>query len=896
MATIGVAGKWMLYIVKKEDDPPTVSTKYTDYSDYVLDFSTKGIINELKTFEGTFVNINTTTKRGEGLAVTTATLDKGNLIYLLAGTKLVGKFVINKPVIGTDYTVKISGVQSSGTAKLNRKLANENMPKITYDNAPFCDILKCTTNNAEGILVDSSENTILCLSPTYSGGTDKHSADFKYENRITAVDEVTNLSGQEWWIDHGTNDTTPYSEGDVLCIDDRQGTDVSSKTFYVQGANMNASISEGAEELETNINHILLEGQSQTGEQITAETFDATGNYSCITSGKAIDGWLSADISDGSSDPGCTYIPVTSDSFGGLMTEGCGGGGICGFWGNKATGCYIELRIDNERILAGCLAGTPPCFTSLCRVCATTATEATPHKKGADVMLFSERWPGEVPFRAYVDCVNCFAHEDGHRVRIGSEWFYKCCYAGSIHGANFINILRSGSGKWQCAYSHGDRVLVRDEYWDPSCPDNRIDFAALSGFSVGECITGGTSASTGVVTAGCIACNFVNLCTISNNFTNGECVVGSVSGCMGDLCKGYTTNSIMQCGLFSKTLSDNTAKNWHMLDLNAQRMLLTKKLPIKRIVLEIADAYNVWSAVNLGDTVTLGDGSELGFTDGETVRVTGFEFAFEGGFDRLVLYCNDKDTRTYASSELNYSQEKIQSEMSRQQDPLLNFTKCAQASIDCGAAGCPAIWEQGWKVVKGVMSPEEDFDATNKKYVDAAIAASGGYWTCCGSLKYLKPCIACYNVLPCLGGEEAGSDSFLGTSSCKWGAVHGVYICGNAFYGNGEYVSCVMGVIKADNGNCVYPGNLVGICERGICIVGCNGICTCRDPADPIGDTLIIDGGGAGNLWANGLDPYICPCSGCSICTTNSYIVNWTCSCRLCIMGCIRLPVGVDCY
>jgi len=880
--SLGTAGEWKLYVVKKEDEPPTGSSKFTDYSDFVMDFNAKGTINELRSFEGTFVNINTTTKRGEGLSTLMATLDKGNIIYLLAGTKLVGKFVINKPVFSTDYQLKVTGVQSSGTTMLNRKLANENMPKIHYDKAPFCDILKCQTNNYEGILVDSAENTILCLSPTHCGGTDLQSAYYKYENRIEATDKLVNLSGKEWWIEHGDNDGSPFSDGDVLCVDDRQGASGSSKTFYVKGANMNASISEGAEEIETNVNHLMLEGQNQTGMQVVAETFDATGNYSCITTGKAIDGWLKEDISDGTSDPGCSYIPVTSDSFGSLLATGCGAPNT--FWGCVATGCYVELRIDNERVLAGKLSGSPPCFTNLDRTYGGTLTEATPHKMGSDITLIRLFWSSaQVPFRMYVDCPACFTDMDNTRTRVGSEWLFKCCYGGSVKGANYINALRGGSGFWQCAYSHGDKILVRDGDWTPADPDNYLWLCSpITYYGAGHCVCGTISHSTGITDGYDWGANpLIILNCISGNFTAGECILDicpCCCCCMGILCKGYCTNSIFQCGLYSKTLSDNTAKNWHMLDMNSQRILLTKKLPIKRIALEVADAYDIWDDVDLGDTVTLGDGTELGFADGEEVRVTGFEFAFEGGFDKLTLYCNDKETRTYSSSDLNYSDEKTKSEEPKQQDPLLNFAKC-EGTLTGWGVGVTGCWDEGWKTVKGVMSPDEDYDAANKKYVDAQISCAVNYWCCDGPPDcFLQPCYTGYDLLPC-------GVATLGRNACRWTTVWGVNMqaCCNVT------AFC-----------CVYA---IG------CVIG----------AYIYGDGSNLTNLPPGSRWATHSGSYICPCSGCNVivdrlfvcswatlasclCWDQAYasncvyVVNWTCTCRLCVSGCIKLPVGICCF
>ncbi len=827
MAQIGDLGekKWKLYIVNKADDPPNVSTKFTDYTNYFIGWSAQSNINKLASFVGTLVSINTTTKRGNGLAVTAATLAKGNLIYLMSGTKLISKFVIQKPKFSTDFTVEVTAVQSTGSEIVNRKLANENMPKIAYEDMTFNSILTSTSSTCQGLLVDGAENTILS-STVSSGADDKYSLDYDYDNRIKAVDKLVNTAGKEWYLEYGINDATPYDEGDTLNIASRQGSSTSTKTFYFTGTNMNAKISEGGEETETNANHIILEGQDQRNNQTTSEVADFTGNYSCITAGKGLDGWLNEDISATS-----TEIPITNDSFGYIFN----------YPPYDLTTMYpggMLIKIDNEaiKVTANTTPPAVPKFISIFR--GVAGSEASPHSKGADITISAGIDASSVvqPMRVYVDDVSCYCKTDKHLISIGNEtvsYQYNLACPYTTPGADYIIIARA----WSTQYAHGDKIIIKEggyypgfEYegnpisWAPSNPHNEVNFLSLSGFSVGETVTGGTSGSTGIVTSGAgIPDRYVRLCNISGDFCMSELITGSVTGVMGYTCIAYHTNSIQQDGLFSKTLSDNTAKNRHMLDLKAQRVLLTKRLPIKRISINVIDLVSIWETVSLGDTITLGDGSNIGFEDGEEVRVTGWQYSFQDGLPSLELFCNDKETRTYPATQSNYVSEKITSEESSTQEPLRFYGNAGAIS---STAGSNAKWAQGYKQITQVMTPIDDFDAANKKYVDDATPPpSDNYW--CRHTTgdtYVKTCQD-DDVLPNTISGEGDTGSFIGRSYCRWPFIYGYningkYVCAtHGFYGNGANVTHTIYQLLDDNNCPVPPGgtnwNEVKLCGTG---------------------------------------------------------------------------------
>ena len=307
MAAIGESEKWTMYVVRKSDDPPTSDSAYTDYSDYVINFRATGAINTLGDFEATLASIETACEKAD--------IATGNAVYLMSEDKLVGKYIIDKPIYGSDYLVCIKGFQSSGNGTIacrlrNRKLQRESYENTRFDNTLACDILSSTCSSCHGVVVDSAERTILALDSTCYGGDSRWSISYDYNNRIEAIDKFSTVSGQEWWIAHGTNDSTPYSEGDCLYVGARMGSAASTRTYYVSGSNTNAQVSFGGEDTETNANYIILQGQDQNNQQITSCSFDATGNYTCITNDLGLDGWLACDINQ------CTLcIPITVNSF-----------------------------------------------------------------------------------------------------------------------------------------------------------------------------------------------------------------------------------------------------------------------------------------------------------------------------------------------------------------------------------------------------------------------------------------------------------------------------------------------------------------------------------------------------------------------------------------------------
>jgi hypothetical protein len=361
------------------------------------------------------------------------------------------------------------------------------------------------------------------------------------------------------------------------------------------------------------------------------------------------------------------------------------------------------------------------------------------------------------------------------------------------------------------------------------------------------------------------------ICCACGSFETSDVLINGLY-CLGTLCMPYQRPQILN-GLFSKTYTDNTPRNKHQLDLMAQGILATKKAPIQRITLSIIDPWNIWSNVDLGDTVTLGDGELIGLYAGAEVRVTGFTFGFSEGNIYLELYCNDPETKTYAANNINYSEETNTAQKSKTQDPIRkNVDESTNTGTSYGMDTSQQTVSFGMKQIKQVADPTENFDAANKKYVDTH-GGGGGSSPWCTSGSCIRPIAGNINCdvfvcrSLCVNGDSyfgkcgTGADIWLeGCESCVIAETYLRAPGGSIALGSYAYGGSTPGSIQANDfwADCIN-GPITGLWIKG-------GGALLSNLATDLG----ADAARWGTLWINNIYGYNMGSIACPLTSVNS--------------------------
>jgi hypothetical protein len=690
---IGQTGRHKFYIVRKEDDPPTTQSKFVNYSGRWLKWNIKGNISQVLFFEGIMAGTPDTDD-----------IKAGNLLYCMSGSKLIGKFVIDRPIYKNDRTIEIKGFQSTGSEQLNKKLLSIIMEKTSYNSETLSSIFTGTSPN--GILIDTNGNDII-VTGTIDGSTNKYTMKFDYVNRISSVQKACVLAHKEWSITHGANDSSPYSDGDSIDIKDRVGSASSTYTFYLSGINRNCSFSTGNEETDSIVNDCIVTGSDQNGSQVEARAFDSTGTKTYLDG--AIDSWLYDDLPGGMAVMSFTFVTgsfivgeiITGgtstatatlthdesfdrwsvDSIDGTFSAGetvtGGQSGVTATFGSFLSnlGCVAVLiekghsfpatpfmiKIDSERILIQDVTSLAdydqlnvvnPVISGVGiygRGKDWAGTYSVPHKEGADVVLLGSSVALELG-KMDITVLNTSGFPASGYLRVGSE---RIEYS-SILSATKFRIAGSGVNRdFGGSYSHGDGIRVQPYAYTPDSPD------------------------------------------------------------------ATTTNSIRTNGTQSTPYNETSAKTRDALDRKAQS-IIENKGDVTRIQLNAGDYFATWLAVSLGDTVTLNNASVVNLSNG-SYRIMGFEYSFDYGQTNLIYHLNDNSVRTWAQTDYTYVDDSASTEDSKSQKP----TRDSDDSRYSETTGVGT--EQSFSLpaqFKNVIDPSDAYDAVNKKYVDERISTA----------------------------------------------------------------------------------------------------------------------------------------------------------------------------
>lgn len=436
--TLGQTGKNYVYTSSSDYNKP-LESQFISQLGYITNWTVRQSLNQLADITAEGIGI-TGAKRTQFKA--------GNYIYVLSGTNLIGKFVIESPTYDSEGKTQIKGIQSSGSEIVRKQLAKTNTEKTTYDHKSAEDVLLSTTQ-PRGVLVDSQGSYILRWA--YLDATDIISMTADMNNRIKALNDVCDISNKEWAIRHINTGGRFFV--DRLYLGDRVGSSTSKYTFVLNGAGRNAIISSGAEQLLKATNDVIVKGRDINGNQIETELFEASLVNTTLSS--ALDGWLEVDIS-----PSDLTIPLRS---------GHGFTGLTNFY----------VKIDNEVIKCSAISGDDLVVPSDGRGRKSnnmdTNTVPMSHRSGSDVVILNDGRQSIDYVRVPVSSTSGFSTND---IYLGSEKMRIVSV-----GSGYFTVTRaytSDETAWLNTYAHSSGTYVHD-YHTPDNPNSDNNSVNLQG-------------------------------------------------------------------------------------------------------------------------------------------------------------------------------------------------------------------------------------------------------------------------------------------------------------------------------------------------------------------------------------------------------------------------------
>ena len=711
MAQIGVTNRHKFYIVRRTDNPPASDSDFADYSGRWVKWNVKGNVSQVMFFEGIVVG-----------DVDTDDFKAGNLLYVMSGLTLIGKFEIDRPTYKNDHTIEVKGYQATGSEIENRGILSETTQKVRFEQALMQDILEGTSPN--GLLIDESDNQILNLVGSFP--SERFDFTIDYDNRVIALNKFAKISQSEWLISHGTNDATPYSEGDQLTFTDRVGSSGSTYTFNLSGTNKNCSFSTGNDETDSLVNEVVIKGSDAYGNQVQSRLFDATGRVTWLDG--PIDGWLYEDMLGGWD---CCTFTAASGAFSlGEVIIGTSGVGMV----------ITNIESPSDTYTVSDVAGGTG-LPSLAEV-------------------FTGQTSGETAtFNGWVSGLgaNQFKVRKGHGITMGANDRHVkidsevIAIRSIVSGGSDFDYFNAVNQGFDAQFGRGRPNIGTDAVPHKAGADV-IDLGDVSlgltiatnpnpvyaGFGAGDIVTIGNElieiasvSGSGSPTPGFFVVNFGDRFFV-DSYAHGDGIRCSVYT---DNSTGNTyipsdpdtstTNSIRTYGIKSQTISESSAGTRDALDGKSQSIIENKENVI-RIQLDVADYYDVWKNIIIGDTVTVNDTvGATNITSGD-YRIMGFEYGFDYGATSLVLHLNKNEIRTWALTDFTYPDAVDDADQNKRQEPsrgldLNRFTD----SIGTGDSQSRKYQAQ----LKNINDPIEPFDAVNKKYVDGLGGGGGGYWS-----------------------------------------------------------------------------------------------------------------------------------------------------------------------
>lgn len=672
MVDINLCENNRIYILKKEYNPGKATTghpavaDYYDFTDYMTYFKINKKLSNYATIEITLAGIDTSTLRSYVKA--------GNYLFVMTGyndgtvkNKLIGKFLLEKPVYSNQNTVSIKGIQSVGNNSNNKQLTRTDSSfKIKRQNDSLQDVLF----DSQGICVDSEGNNVIYFS-SFTPGTlanKQLSLDIDYIKRSELLQKAFEQANCEWDIDYGDNDATyPFEDGDSLTIANTIG-DISTSqyTFYLSGTSTNCFASRGVQTVSKMCNNVIVKGTDLSGTPIDTNMFDGGSTETTISlsgfpSGtyNSFDAWLYEDIT-AFSDFGL------SDNLDENETKAydLGLSSNVEVTATNITFTTVDITVDGDT-QSSLGIGDTHTFSNGTFMKILNLTIGSP-----DNVDFTIQAGNDDPikftknsFISYHDGSEVFIKLDNEVIKgyVDDSNLLYTQLVNITRGVNTSIVINSGTFPFDTSPENhkagSDIVLLRDGYASGDVLSVQLPISSTTGFTSAGYIYIGSERAVNVG-SGTIS-NSIEVIRINGSGTSSEqleswnnsyahsdgirVMEGTVSG-GGDYVTPddpYTGSNIDINGLYSETFTEESAVNKDALDKKCQ-LLLSNRADIDDVVeLEVDNTEKFFTDITLGDGVSISGADVINLTDsGASPTYRFIEYQYTWPPAKCIAYLN----------------------------------------------------------------------------------------------------------------------------------------------------------------------------------------------------------------------------------------------------------------
>jgi len=239
-----------------------------EFTDYFISFRVVKKLNQMGSFEIKLLDIRSSDQ---------VNVQQGKIVKIFVDNNLLFKGRIETVEYGSEYECTIKGYDMSQDL-LHWQIADRKDHTDGEDTNILVEYL-CSEN------YDRNSPWIMQV------GTNDVTATvytrFEYTNRLKCLHALATHNNAEWWISNGGsgNHAFPF-DTDYFNLSSSKGTGTSVHTFYLSGANQNATLCKREKDMENLVNDVTVLGYGDGVNQISATSNDSTGAHQarCATS------------------------------------------------------------------------------------------------------------------------------------------------------------------------------------------------------------------------------------------------------------------------------------------------------------------------------------------------------------------------------------------------------------------------------------------------------------------------------------------------------------------------------------------------------------------------------------------------------------------------------------